>query len=152
MDARVIALGNLGAQDDGAAILAAERLKDKLEVVIAGRPGTGLLDLLEGDQAVVLVDVTQSGQPPGHIMCVPLAQLTQALDPSAQVSCHGFGPTETLRLGRALGRSLPPGFFVGVEGQHYTVGQSLSPAVVAVMDQFVATIHQVATTGSSSDA
>ncbi|MBI4604875.1 MAG: hypothetical protein HY721_23175, partial [Planctomycetes bacterium] len=41
---RVVALGNEDARVDGAALAAAARLPPGLEVVLAGRPGLGLLD------------------------------------------------------------------------------------------------------------
>ena len=71
---RVICLGNAHASDDGAALQLAGALAG-CEVRCAGRPGAGLLDLLEGGAPVVLVDATQSGAPPGTIHTLELAAL-----------------------------------------------------------------------------
>ncbi|MCA9691718.1 MAG: hydrogenase maturation protease [Nannocystaceae bacterium] len=129
---RVICLGNAHASDDGAALQLAGALAG-CEVRCAGRPGAGLLDLLEGGAPVVLVDATQSGAPPGTIHTLELAALADAALAGPNVSSHGFGPAQALVLGQALGRPLPRGIFVGVEGEQFTPGEALSPAVAAAM-------------------
>jgi hydrogenase maturation protease len=138
---RVVALGNDAAGDDGAAIVAARRLADEVDVVVAGRPGAGLLDLLDAGTPVVLVDVTRSGADVGHIVRMPLAAVADAAVAEAQMSSHGFGPAETLRLGRVLGRALPPGFFVGIEGGDFGSGMQLSDPIESAIDDFVTAIR-----------
>ena len=133
---RVVALGNATASDDGAALLAAAEVDPAL-VVPAGRPGPGLLDLLADPTATVLVDVTRSGATPGRIVGFDLADLPDAALAEPQVSSHGFGPAETLRLGRALGRALPRGTFVGIEGARFDPGTELSPEVAAALPDLV---------------
>lgn len=124
----VICLGNPHAGDDGAALLAADSLAG-CAIVRAGRPGPGLLDLLEREGPVVLVDVTQSGEAPGTLHHLDLGELTSAAVAGPNVSSHGFGPAQTLALGQALGRPMPPGHFIGIEGQRFEAGEELSPAV-----------------------
>lgn len=136
---RVVALGNETASDDGAALIAASRITGA-EVVAAGRPGPGLLDLVAHPVPTVLVDVTCTGAAPGRVIVIPLDALTEAATAEPQVSSHGFGPAETLRLGRALGRPLPPGVFVGIEGRRFEPGTELSPEVRASLDAVVAAI------------
>jgi len=138
---RVLALGNAAAGDDGAALAAARRLGPGYDVDAVGRPGAGLLDLLAGDRPVVLVDVVQSGAAPGTIHRLPLAALPQAALARAQVSSHGFGPAEALELAQVLGRPLPPGRFVGVEGAAYDPGAPLSLAVEAAVEPLAAAIR-----------
>ena len=133
---RVIVLGSQHAGDDCAALLVADRLRDRAEVIAAGRPGPGLLELLRADTPTVLLDVTQSSAPPGQLVALPLEQLADATLALPQVSSHGFGPSETLELGRALGRALPPGRFIGIEGADFTIGAGLSPAVAAALDDY----------------
>lgn len=150
MKARIIALGNEVAGDDAAAIYAARELADEFEVTLAGRPGARLLELLDpldppdGVGPTVLVDVTRSGQAPGHIVSLSLAALAEAAIAGAQTSSHGFGPGEALRLGAALGRPLPPGRFVGIEGRQFGIGQPLSPPLAAALDALVAAIRAAA--------
>ena len=147
MNARIIALGNIHAQDDGAAIVAAKQLASEMQVVLAGRPGATLLDLLAGTDPVVVADVVRSGLPGGEIVCYPLSALTEGVIPDVQLSSHGFGPAETLQLGSALGRTLPPGYFVGIEGERFGVGQDLSPPVLMAMNNFVDAIRKAANAG-----
>ena len=64
---RVIGLGSEMARDDGAALEAARRLSSDVdvEVLLAGRPGAGLLDLFDARRPTVLLDVVRTGAPPG---------------------------------------------------------------------------------------
>ncbi|WP_428264976.1 hydrogenase maturation protease [Haliangium sp.] len=169
---RIIALGNEAAGDDGAALMAVRRLADLIEagsgaasaapagaterpaltpadiqIIEAGRPGPGLLDLLApGDAgpdpgpACVLMDVTQSGAAPGTIHRVELAALGDAAIAVRPLSSHGFGPSEALRMAQALGRPVPRGVFVGIEAAQFGPGVGLSAAVEAGLDPFVAAV------------
>ena len=144
--ARVIALGNDAAGDDGAA-LAAARLagaRGDVEIVLAGRPGVDLLDLLEAGGAVVLVDVVRTGALPGALIELPLEALTDRVAASSPASSHGFGPAEVLRLGRSLGRALPRGVFLGVEGARFEAGAPLTEAVAAAIPALAAAIRRAA--------
>ncbi len=139
---RVIALGNSMAGDDGAALAAVARLgEDEAGIVRAGRPGVGLIDLLDGDRPTVLVDVTRSGAPAGSVLRLPLREVPDAVRADPQTSSHGFGPAEALRLARVLGRRMPPGEFVGIEGERYGPGGELSLAVAAAMEVFVVEVR-----------
>jgi hydrogenase maturation protease len=129
---RVIALGNDAAGDDGAALAAARALAEGgVEVVLAGRPGVGLIDLLEACEKVVLLDVVRTGAAPGTIVVMPLDELTARAVARGSTSTHDLGPAEAIRLAEALGRPLPRGIFAGIEGACFTAGAPLSEAVRA---------------------
>lgn len=147
---RIVALGNPDRGDDGAALALAAGLRELLEggggdrdpndgmpgqvtVVMAGKPGPGLLDLLPPEEFCILLDATCTGVPPGTIYKIPLGEVTTDLLPDLRVSSHGFGPGEALALGRALGRTLPPGYFLGIEGKRYGPGEELSLEVLAAL-------------------
>lgn len=136
---RVIALGNADAGDDAAALsvldaLAADPVPGvELELVRAGRPGVGLLDWLETELGVVLVDVIRAGETPGTVRVFELAEAQRLADARAQSSSHAFGPAEVLRLGEALGRALPRGYVVGIEGARFEPGSGLSDEVAAAL-------------------
>ena len=141
MVVRVIALGNRHASDDGAALRAADALEGQ-QVVPAGRPGAGLLDLLAAEGPIVLVDVIRSGAAPGSIVQLSLSELARAAVSGAPVSSHGFGAGEALELGHALGRPLPDGCFVGIEGSRFEPGDRLSPPVEAALPALVAALRE----------
>ena len=133
---RIVALGNQDRGDDGAALLVARRFGTSAAVVLAGRPGPGLLELLPPDQNCVLLDVTSSGAPPGTLHQFSLDSLNPASLPDARMSTHGFGPGEALALARSLGRQLPRGYFIGIEGEGYDLGTGLSPVVEEALPRF----------------
>ncbi|MCG8381587.1 MAG: hydrogenase maturation protease [Gammaproteobacteria bacterium] len=144
---KIIALGNRNAGDDGAAIAAAEQLTldatPPPEIIFAGRPGTGLLDLLDGNEPVILLDVVQGSGKPGTITTLSLSKLTQRLASSPQTSSHGFGPTEVLSLAQALGRTLPDGYFVGIEGEQFQTGDVFSASIQHTLPQYVSSLQNL---------
>ncbi|MFH1766194.1 MAG: hydrogenase maturation protease [Gemmatimonadota bacterium] len=139
---RIVALGNQDRGDDGAALLVAARFRAEASVVLAGRPGSGLLELLPPDQDCILLDVTSSGAPAGTLHQILLDELSPASLPDSRVSSHGFGPGEALALARTLGRQLPKGYFIGIEGGCYELGTGLSPAVEGAMTLFEERVRQ----------
>lgn len=143
---RVIALGSRTACDDEAGLLAAEQLETRAEVVLAGRPGPGLIDLLEAGRPTVLVDVVAAaGLAPGALLEVPLQDLTDATLTGRPVSSHGLGPSEALRLARTLGRALPRGTFVGIQGENLRPGRGMSQAVTEALPRLVSTVDAAIT-------
>ncbi|MCA9613921.1 MAG: hydrogenase maturation protease [Sandaracinus sp.] len=133
MKPRVIALGHRFAGDDGAALEVAERLRARgHDVVSAGRPGAGLLELL--DAPTVLLDVVRRGASPGVVIELPLETLADASVAERSVSSHDLGPSAALRLGAALGRPTPRGTFVGLGGERFDPSDELSPKVRAGLD------------------
>jgi hydrogenase maturation protease len=154
---RVIVLGNEAAGDDGAALAAARiaGADGNLEVVLAGRPGVDLLELLDPGAPTVLVDVVQTGARPGALVELPLDAILDRIVASAPTSSHGFGPAEVLTLARSLGRVLPRGVFLGVEGARFETGAQLTegvedaiPALAAAIRRVGRTLEQGACTGT----
>lgn len=137
---RVIALGSPHGGDDELALELGARLErrygPRVHVRLAGRPGPGLVDLLTGSTPVVLLDVVRSAAEPGTVHRIELGQLSSRSLAREQVSSHGFGPGEALELARVLGRALPPGTFVGLEGEHFELGASPSPRMRAACQSF----------------
>lgn len=145
---RVIVLGNEAAGDDGAALAAARvaGADGDLEVVFAGRPGVDLLELLNPGEPVVLVDVVQTGARPGALVELPLDAILDRAVASAPTSSHGFGPAEVLTLARSLGRALPRGVFLGVEGARFEAGATFTEGVEVAIPALAAAIRRVAGT------
>ncbi|MGE5622300.1 MAG: hydrogenase maturation protease [Bacillota bacterium] len=93
-----------------------------------GQPATDLLPLLSGAGAVLLIDGSRSGAPPGTLRKVDASELRAD---AGNLSSHGLGVPESLALARALG--LLPGTTVvyGIEIGHIGAQPEISPEVLA---------------------
>ena len=146
-EVRLIALGSYSRSDDAAALLAAAEVHlPAARVIEAGRPGAGLLDLLDGDSPVLLADVTQSQLAPGAITIVELNRMADIALATGQVSSHGFGVAEALKLAASLGRPLPRGAFVGLEAGSFEPSETLSAPVGAALERYIRTLRETALT------
>lgn len=128
----VIGVGNSFRGDDGVgpaviALLRAEELP-RARLLECDGDCSSLLDAWEGAAAVVLIDAVSSGAPPGTIY--RFDALAQALPPGVSFqSTHAFGVAEALALGRALGQLPASLLLYAIEGENFTTGADLSPAV-----------------------
>jgi hydrogenase maturation protease len=135
---RVIALGSELGGDDAAALRVAEALAPApgVEVLLAGRPGPGLVELFEEGVRVVLLDVVRRGLSPGEVVTLALSELGARGLSSGSLTSHDLGPIEALRLGEALGRPRPEGLFVGLGGARFAPGPELSEEVARALPAF----------------
>ncbi len=136
---RVIALGTSTASDDGAAIAAAQQLRTmpNVELVIAGRPGARLLDLLDPDMPTLLLEVVELGAACGNLLEVPLSELAHASVDAKPIASHGPGAAEALAIAHAQGRELPRGIFLGIGGRQFELGGDRSPEVEQAIEDLV---------------
>lgn len=135
--AAVIGVGNAFGSDDGAGLAVARSLRGRLGPGVRGLEHegdpSGLLDAWAGAEVVVLVDATSSGAAPGTV---------QVLDASKRplpaglggTSTHAFGVAQAIELARALGRLPAHVVVVGIEGERFTAGTELAPAVAASIE------------------
>ncbi len=147
----VIGIGQSMRGDDAAGLEAvrawrtafpATAANPDLTIENAEMPGLGLLDLLEGNQAAIIVDAVQSGSGPGTIHeATPDTLEAFAADSK---SAHGWGAAETLRLGRKLDPSLEQieVLVIGIEAEQFSIGNGLSPAVREALPHASAVIQQ----------
>lgn len=135
----VLGLGQSQRGDDMAG-LEAVRLWEKMfpstashpqvRVEYAETPGLTLLALLEGANVAILVDAIQSGSPPGTVRILTEEEIPAFL--GGANSAHGWGPTETLAIGRRSGLDLPSQvIIVGLEAKQVEVGAKMSTEVQA---------------------
>ncbi len=82
-------------------------------MIAADRPGASLLDLLDGAEAVILIDAVRSESPPGRIHELGLDELDSA--PAHFVSSHDLDVVSAIQLARALGRLPKRGRVIGLE-------------------------------------
>jgi hydrogenase maturation protease len=140
----IVGIGNRFRGDDGAGLVAARDLRERLpDVRVLERDGNlaGMLDEWEGEDAVVLIDATSSGSAAGTIRRF---DAEHAPLPSAfsRGSTHLFGVSEAIELGRVLGR-LPKRLVVyGIEGSNFSAGEGLSREVSLAVDSVIRDIRR----------
>jgi hydrogenase maturation protease len=103
--------------DDAVGLEVAEILAMQLppgcEVVAADRPGAGLIDLLDGIEAAILIDAVCSGAPVGTVHELSFAEL--ARHGGRFVSSHELGVAASVQLACKLGRAPAHGGMLGFE-------------------------------------
>jgi hydrogenase maturation protease len=151
MNIIVLGIGQSLRGDDAAGLEAVRRWQAKFPETAGRRevrvetselPGLGLLDLLEGADAAVIVDAVQSGAPAGTLHRLNLDDLS-SFTPDAG-SAHGWGVAETLQLGRRLSPSLAECrlTLIGIAAQRFELGAGLSPQVEATLAEAVESIEK----------
>ena len=133
----VIGVGNPDRGDDGVGPEVVGRLEGRVPagvglVRLAAADPAGIIEAWSGAGRVVLVDAMVSGAVPGTIIrfdasAAPLPAGVRL------ASTHVLGAETAVEMARALGR-LPGRLVVyGVEGEAFSVGAGLSPAVAAAL-------------------
>jgi hydrogenase maturation protease len=150
----IAGVGNIFHGDDGFGVEVVRRLQDTYlpDGVRAVDFGIRAFDLacaiLDGYDAVVLVDATCRGGKPGTLYVVELKPDPVSDEPGPiPTNPHGLNPTSTLRWVQAMGGRLPPMVLVGCEpavlGSQEDVLMALSEAVQACVARALATIHSL---------
>jgi hydrogenase maturation protease len=131
----VAGIGNVFLGDDGFGVALADRLARRalpagVEVVDFGIRGMDLAyAMLDGYDAVVLLDAAPRGRAPGTLYVIE-----PDLDgDEVAVDTHGMDPVKVLALVRALGGSPPRTLVVGCEPQTLLTGDE--EAVVAAVSE-----------------
>ena len=161
----VVAMGSEWRRDDGvgmrvarsvAARMAVEALADCRVVTQLADP----LDLLShwaGAELAVILDATRSGLAPGSVSLIrleqPVSRLAAESDTPPTAACavagrspsssHGLGLANVLRLARAVDRAPRSVVICGVEGEDFSPGSALSPAVEAAVDKAAAVVLEL---------
>ncbi len=142
MKITVIGIGQSMRGDDAAGIAAVRRWQEAypatasrsdISVQASELPGLGLLDMLEGFDAALIVDAVESTAMPGtiyHLGPEDLSSFTVAAK-----SAHGWGVAETLQLGRKVSPDTEPVRIriLGIVAASMELGQPLSGAVDAAL-------------------
>ena len=146
----VVGLGRGDRTDDGVgpavARAVAARLRGRGEVqVCAEEDPTALLDLWEDHDHVVLVDAVVTGGPAGTLHRLDLGADAPSLPSESwagtgRAGTHGFGLATAVELGRALGRLPERVVVIGIEAGNLDLGDELSPAVAAVVEEAAALV------------
>ncbi len=136
----VLGLGNLLLSDDGFGPTLLERLRNtrqedaQVEYVDGGTMGLGLLSLLSGRSAVLLLDAFCSNQAPGTLLVKSNIEWNEVGAVKGR-SAHEGNAAGLLAVA-ALTGDLPGRIAViGVEPELFATGIGLSPSVLATLDQ-----------------
>ena len=136
---RIIGIGSPFG-DDAVGLEAARILSESpppcCEVIAADRPGATLVELLDGADAVILIDAVQSNAQPGTIHELDLDRLR----PGALrfVSSHDLDVVAAVELARKLDRAPAQGRVFGME-----VARAESPRISALSHEIQAAMRQV---------
>lgn len=141
-DTLILGVGNPLMGDDGAGVLAVQRLLARpdlppdVTVIDGGTAGLGLIPLIESYRRVVLVDAVLMGEPPGTVRRFAWREARVA-GRAQSLSLHQSDLADALALAEALG-SLPPEVVIyGVQPQHTDWEQPLSEAVARALPGLV---------------
>jgi hydrogenase maturation protease len=139
----VIACGEPERGDDGAALEAAAGLAPSIASRVRVRPVRQLSpeDLVDALKAgpVLLLDAVR-GVPPGSVVELPLGDLRDR-PPDWSATTHVLPIASVVRLAAALGAPLERGWFIGIGGRRFELGQGLSEPVRAAMPRYVALVE-----------
>ena len=142
---RVVCVGNRWRSDDAAGLEVARRLEGTLPAAVdlcerEGEP-TALIDAWDGAESVWLVDAVSSGADAGtvHRLDASARELPASL---FRASTHHVGLAEAVELARALGRLPPRTVVFGIEGGSFDVGDTLTPAVEAAVEQVAELVRE----------
>ncbi len=135
----VIGLGQTMRGDDAAGIEAVRRWerffpetasRPDVAVQYSELPGLGLIDLIDGFDAAVLVDAVSSEAAAGKVYRLDPEQLESF--GAGGKSAHGWGIAETLQIDRQMNPSRSTRIrLVGIESGQVEPGQPISPEVEA---------------------
>ena len=145
MTVLVAGIGNLFNSDDGFGPEVVRRLgghvPDDVRVVDYGIRGLHLAyDLLDGYDALVLVDAVAVGDGPGAITVLEVGPDDLGAD---DFDPHGMNPVAVLASLDALGGTLPPTYVVGCRPVSTAEGIGLSDVVAAAVPRAVATVERL---------
>lgn len=148
--ALVAGIGNVFLTDDGfgsevARRMAAQPLPDgvgaDVRVVDYGIRGMHLaFDLLDGYDALVVVDALPSEGPPGELTVLRVGPEDLG---EGELDAHGMAPVSVLASLGALGGTLPPTYVVGCRPADVSEGMGLSPAVADAVGPAVRLVSDV---------
>jgi hydrogenase maturation protease len=143
----VAGIGNLFLSDDGFGpevvrqLAAREDLPAQIKVVDYGIRGMHLAyDLLDGYDALVLVDALPGDGPAGTITVLEVGPDDLG---SGDFDPHGMAPVAVLASVHQLGGSLPPTYVVGCRPETVDEGIGLSDAVTAAIPQAIEAVRAV---------
>jgi hydrogenase maturation protease len=139
----VAGIGNIFLTDDGFGSEVARRLVGASlppDVIVTDYGIRGMhlaYDLLDGYEALVIVDAVPHRAEPGDLVVLSVGPDDLG---DGDFDAHGMEPTAVLSSLGALGGDLPPTYVVGCQPADVGDGMGLTPAVEASVDRAVAVV------------
>lgn len=140
----IIGLGNPLRGDDGVGPRVVEELHRRglpegVEAIDVGTGGLDLLRVMDGWDAVIVVDAAEIGREPGAFARFTPEEVRLRLHETG-FSLHDAGLPEALTLASALNHPLPPITLFGVQPERIGWEEGLSPAVEEAIPALVEAI------------
>ncbi len=138
----VIGIGNVLMGDDAAGPCFIKTFEARcvaagqVTLIDGGTAGLALPDLMDGYDAVIIVDTVQSGTVPGTVHRYDRTSLLSAPSTKA-LTPHDPGLRDALLLSELTGNNVPDLVLIGVVPERTDAGIGLSPAVRGAMDTLV---------------
>lgn len=148
----VAGVGNTLRSDDGFGVVVANRLEamtlpEGVTVVETGISGMALVqDLMDGYDALVIMDTVDRGRPPGTIMLIEPdiadpTKMSHERQHELIADTHLATPSRVMMMAKALGALPSKVLFIGCQPvDAEAVGIGLSPEVTAAVDVAVAEV------------
>jgi len=142
----VAGVGNIFLGDDGfgpevARQLAGQPLPEHVRVIDYGIRGMHLAyDLLDGYDALVIVDALPGGKQPGELTVLEVGPDDLG---DGEFDAHGMDPVAVLANLESLGGQLPYTLVVGVQPADVAEHIGLSPTVQAAVPAAVSTVRRL---------
>jgi hydrogenase maturation protease len=150
----VAGVGNIFLGDDGFGVAVAQRMRGRPVPAGVRAEDFGIralhlaYELLDGYDALVLVDAVPMGEPPGTVMLVE-PELEDSRVPSSEaipaVDAHSMSPNVVFDLMHSLGGLVDRIVIVGCQPSSVEEGIGLSAPVEAAIEPAVAAIERVLT-------
>jgi len=149
----VAGIGNIFLGDDGFGVEVAARLRgadlpEGVRVEDFGIRGVHLAyELLDGYDALVMVDAVPMGEPPGTVALIepdPVGEVgTVGEQATPAMDAHSMNPAVVLQMLAAMGGQLGRVVVVGCQPSVIDEGMGLSPAVDAAVERGVDAVREV---------
>jgi hydrogenase maturation protease len=149
----IVGIGNEFRSDDGAGIVCARKLNEKLNsnirVIENDGDGASLIESWKGFDKVILIDSVSIGSKPGTIHNIEAAK-TEFPKQNSVHSSHLFSVAEAIETAKVLNK-LPEKLIVyGIEGKSYELGSKISDEVNSAIEKLVTEIQKEINKMSSS--
>jgi len=140
MSIRVIAMGRELRGDDAAALMLADRLRkkpiDEVEILCSGGDVVELVNLFQGQDAVIVLDAYEAGSGDPPVMRLDANE--DSLPSAPACSSHGLGVAEAVAMAREM-RLLPATLIIiAIAGYAFATG---SPPSAGIKERLRAAEH-----------